>query len=110
MKGRECEGVHTRTLGAVHVRTRLIAQQQSTVLSAGVYGAERVAALAVAAVVGEGVAPAERTGHGRGSLAEHGVEQRVAGDERAQRVKTVSLQAVRCNHNHNIQHTRNSYE
>lgn len=77
MKGTECEGycceVHTRTLGAVHVRTRLIAQQQSTVLSAGVYGAERVAALAVAAVVGEGVAPAERTGHGRGSLAEHGV-------------------------------------
>lgn len=81
----------------MNIRTRLVAQQQSTVLSAGVYGAERVAALSVAAVVGEGVTSAERTGHGRGSLAEHGVEQRVAGDERAQRVKSVSLQAVRCN-------------
>lgn len=76
--------LRTRTLGAVHVRTSLVAQQQSTVLSAGVYGAEGVAALAVASVVGEGVAATERTGHGRGSLAEHGVEQSVPGDERAQ--------------------------
>lgn len=72
------------TLGALNVRARLILEKQATVAGTGVNSGGRSAALAVAARVAEGERPLERAGVRRGVAAEHGVEERVAGDLGAQ--------------------------
>lgn len=91
-------GQLTRALGSLDVRTRLVPDQQPRVLGARFHRGYRVPAVAVTAVVGERVRRLERALHRVTRLPEHGVQQRVTGDQRADALQRALLVAERCGH------------
>lgn len=86
----------TRALGSFDVRTRLVPDQHSGVLGARFDRGNGISAVAVTAVVGERVRRLERTRDRVAGLAEHGVQQRVSGDQRADGLQRALFVAKSC--------------
>jgi hypothetical protein len=81
----------TGAFGPLHVRARLVAEQQAGLLGTGVDAGDGRATFTVSAVVREGQRAFERALDRSGVDPEHGVQQRVARDERAE-----ALEAFPC--------------
>lgn len=89
----------TCALGGGHVGTGLVPEQQPTLVGAGVDVALGTGAATVAPVVREGHGSVEGAGHGGCLLAEHRVQQGIAGYIRAERREAVAPVTVGCKFN-----------
>lgn len=96
-RGRETtKFVLTCALRGGHVGAGLILEEEPAVVRAGVDVARRIRARAVAAVVRESHGSAKGARHGGRLLAEHGEQQRVPRNERAEGRQGVSAVAKSC--------------
>lgn len=87
----------TCALGSRYVGARLVSEQQSAIIGAGVDIADWHRAGPVTTVVRERHGSTKRAGHGYRLLPEHRIEQGISCDVRAQRWQGVSAVAVSCN-------------
>lgn len=70
----------TCALGSRYIGTRLVSEQQSTIVGAGVDVADGYRASSVTAVIGEGHGSSKRTRHRCSLLPEHRIEQGISRD------------------------------
>jgi len=86
----------TCALRSGYVGAGLVFEEESAVIRTGVDVARWIRARAVAAIVGKGHGAAKRARYGRCLLAEHGVQQCIPRDIRAERRQCVLTVAKSC--------------